>query len=507
MTDRPSPAPTGPSTSSGRVPGGLGAVFTQHLSTTATVPTRTPTVVRTAAAQQALAEAEGLEASTNGSSGEIFVSPRVIDRRAYSELAGSLKDLVDEAGHHRAALTSVLDQTGRAMHEMRTREQSQQENLELAAMVIKRLEDRSVRIESLIERSTSVANNLEQLENKLGGMIDERCNQLFEQKLSSLEAKLDSICAGAAARVEALEERLKRATRELEQRIEAIRRDAQNIVAPVSDSLMLLCDQAHEIIDGSPASLRPLLSQARELQGEVQSSITILENASRTAQNGRADLEQWANMATTRVGEIATRQQHLDDAAQSLVAQCEQAVESLRQRSIQTQNDSTARVQQSIDQAQGLMRDLEAKVTELKIAGDSARNQSLGAIDAARSQAEQIARELTQTLTKASDASNTTGLALKLLERSSAQVNVLLNRLEPWQGLLENRQDAETPEPIRRLIEGVRSELRRDLSTIADALRNAAGKADRAVQSIDASAGGVSTGPSGRASRDSFGAD
>ena len=111
---------------------------------------------------------EGAEVVVNG----VFLSPRVVDRRAYSELADELRELVRAAAGERSAITGALDQAGRATQEMRKQEQSQQGNIELAARALKTMDERTGRIEQLLAQATEQSRVFETLEQRAGNLIE-----------------------------------------------------------------------------------------------------------------------------------------------------------------------------------------------------------------------------------------------------------------------------------------------------------------------------------------------
>ena len=132
--------------------------------------------------------ADAPEVIVNG----VFLSPRVIDRRAYGELAGELRDLVERSAAERAGLSAALERAGRAAHEFRQHEQSQSGNLELAARALRTFDERTTKVEAILTKAASQTQLFEKLEAHAGGLIDE--------KIQALEARLDAVTSAATAK-------------------------------------------------------------------------------------------------------------------------------------------------------------------------------------------------------------------------------------------------------------------------------------------------------------------
>ncbi len=396
---------------------------------------------------------------------EVFLSPRVVDRRAFAELAGELREVVERAAIERAAMIAALDQAGRSLQDLRSREQTQQVNLELALRALKTIDEKSQSAEALIARAGDTA--------KLIEAIDARADGLVAAKVSAIEARLDTLTAAATAKAEALEERIRRAGRELEQRVEAIRRDAQQIAAPVQDGLLALCERAALLASAQPGhgGLGELIARGEQLRLDTDRTIRELDKVHDGSQSMRAEIDQWLAGASAHMDQLAQRRAAIDADAQAIMTNMERTLEVIRASVRGTQSDAASRAQQAIDAAQQSIAELESRARELRLSASAT-------LDELAPKAEQAALALRETVRQAHDAHNTTGLAMKVLDRSHAQVQDLLARLEPWKGMLEQSADP-VPAPVRRMLDGVRAEL----AGVAEAMRGAAARVQSA--SID----------------------
>jgi ElaB/YqjD/DUF883 family membrane-anchored ribosome-binding protein len=403
-----------------------------------------------------------IDASVNGSADTtaagVFLSPRVIDRRAYNELSGELRQLVERSSAERSGLVAALDQAGRAAQDLIRRENAQNGNIELAARALKALDDRTARVETLLVKVEEQSRLFEQLENRAGNLID--------SKVQMLESRLEAIQSAAASKTEALEERIRRVSRELEQRIEAIRRDAHSIAGPAQEALTGLCQRATAILGREPGSAAPsadgslgnIVQRAEALTDEVQ-------RVAKTLEDGSERLELSRRLAA----ELTVRQQEIEGRTEELRTNVERNLEIVRSRLMQQQTELVERSQAVVDGAQEHVQRLEVQAAEAREAGARAFN------------------DLRSSIQQSIDAHNTTTLAIKILNTSIDQAKVLSTQLEPWRGLLDGSGSGQLPLAIRRMIEGVRGELTSELSSIAGALRSAADKAERAGRTMDTS--------------------
>ena len=372
------------------------------------------------------------DAAVNG----VFLSPRVVDRRAYGELAEDLRDLVRQASSERAAITGMLDQAGKATQDLRQREQAQQGNIELTARALKTMDDRSARIERLLTQATEQSKVFEKLESHAATLID--------SKIETLESRLLAVTAGATSQAEALEERVRRASRELEQRIEAIRRDAQSIAGPAQEALERACDRATKMASSGAGSLGDLVARGERVADTASNIASTLETAAARVQSNRE--------AITEI--------------QQKAEQVEQTLSAARARLDQQQTQSVNKSQEAIDGVQLMLAQVREQTS------------------AARGDGASAVAELRAVIQQSIDAHNTTSLAIKVLSKTIEQAKGITDQLEPWRAVLGGHEPGQMPEPIRKLIEGVRGELTGELSSIASALRAAAESADRTGRSL-----------------------
>ena len=411
--------------------------------------------------QPGLDSTEPIQPGPDGVVGEIFLAPRVIDRRAFGELASELRRLVERAAAERASLGGALDQTAESLKAIRQSEASQQGNLELTARALKRLDERLAKSQQLLDQASSVSSLIEK--------FDGRADALIEHKIQALEARLEAAEAGAAARVESLEQRLKSSTREIEQRIAALRQDAEGVVGPALAALSEALERAQGMLGRSPTD--------KSGTPATPGSLTdIVERAERAKAGGDEALSRLLQVQTTSA------------ATQTTVNALAEQLAGLMIRLEDRRDQVAEEINRLEREAASVSTGLNARLGDFRREAESVLAEVKPSADAAAARASEAISELSGLITRTEDAHNATSLALRLADKSRAQLGAALSALEPWRAvLLDGRSGADLPAPIRAMLDAVRRELAEHLGQIADSLQGAARSAQRA-------AGMVSTG-------------
>lgn len=129
---------------------------------------------------------------------EVFLAPRVVDRRALEDYSATLKQLIREAAGTGSTLSTTASEAARAQAAAREAAKELHTRLELAAKIMPPLGERITRAEQLAALATEPARLAEQLKERLAGLL--------AQKVAEVEA----LAQGAVAReLERLEERRK----------------------------------------------------------------------------------------------------------------------------------------------------------------------------------------------------------------------------------------------------------------------------------------------------------
>ncbi|MCA9296952.1 MAG: hypothetical protein KC983_10550, partial [Phycisphaerales bacterium] len=148
------------------------------------------------AAPTAGASAPG-QTHTNGSR-EAFLAPRVLDQRAFDELAGTLRSLIDEAGASRTSLEQAMQRIGDGDVYASKASEHLQDRLRLSARMLKAFQAQIERAEHAVERLTKQENVL----SSLIGRVEEaqrRDAQRMDDAADAFRARLNEIAEHTAA--------------------------------------------------------------------------------------------------------------------------------------------------------------------------------------------------------------------------------------------------------------------------------------------------------------------
>ena len=402
----------------------------------------------------------------------VFLSPRVVDRKAFGELSGELRGLVERAAIERAAITTTLEQALAAARTAKDAENSQAGNLALAAKALKGLDERIARASKLVDDAGAAAKGLEEMEL--------RAQRILDAKLSSLEAQAQSAQAAVQARVEALEQRIQTSTREIEQRVDALRRDAGSLIGQNLAALQATVSRAENLLGGTNA-LKDLVIRGENVQQGAESAVRRLEDAQAIAKTSRETMSGLLDELATVMGRVDAQRETLGIEADRVREACKQAGQAIDQRLLAAQGIA-------LNVGDDARRAADAAMQEIKPRIEAAASQVAAAAtdtSAVLNECKDTQAQLRAMIAQALDAHNTTGLSLRLAEKAQNEVNALLAALEPWKRMMETGDQIELPEPVRGLLNAIRGELKQELSGIATALRHAASSAERTMNAVD----------------------
>lgn len=411
-----------------------------------------------------VAAIEQRPSSSTGSgrtAGEVFLTPRVIDQGAFDELSRSLREMVREAAKQNADLRASVAQASRIGNELRCAEQGQQENLALAAAALKRIEERTSAIDSLLEHARGTTAAAEQ--------FDRLAEEVIARQLGAFEARIEDALASAAARAGEIEDRIARASSGLEARISETTLHAQGAIGPSVSQLTALCERAEAMIGRLPDSAGGEAPRTPGSLGDVVERGESLRQECQFASRQFDAIRAQADQARTILGE-------------SLNDMC-----SMIDRLTERADDLRREADRAKSVAAEIGKDTDAHTRRVKTAVEDVLSQALPGIEAVKS-------ELGQLVAQAHQLQGDASLAVRVGESTLSQLREVVAQLSPWQhvvfakGAVGSSQDASNlPEPIRRIVESVRVEMRRELGSIAAALRSAADRAESIDERLDSS--------------------
>jgi DNA repair exonuclease SbcCD ATPase subunit len=360
---------------------------------------------------------------------EIFLSPRVVDRQAFNEFAGQLRELIQQAGAQAEGLRTAAAEAQRTRDGLRDAVNANQMKLEMATRALAAIDQKADQTRKMIESAGDLAGRAEELRTQADQIVTERLGVLC-QRLNEAEES-------AVTQVETLHSRLN------ETLVRASEREAA-ISSSIAGAAQLadLVRRAEDAVDGAHG-LGAVIERAETAGRTAASATSELDAVRRQAEQARKGLAEALNAAVPIIDDAGAIQGHLEATVSEAI------------RVAQTARDSMAEF-------------VAARQRELE-EGARGIEPLLERLD---SQAASVLEELDAASRTAADARARAAEATRSLES-------LLTQMEPWKRvLLSDSED----EPVGAAISGMVVELKNEIRGVAGALRAIAERAEAALE-------------------------
>ena len=152
---------------------------------------------------------------------EVFLSPRVVDRRAFEDYAGSLKALIRDASGAQSTLSAATTDVKGLRESLRDATKDLQSKLEAALKVLPPLNERVTRAEQLAAMASDPAKLAEQIKDRLQGLLSakaEEIEQLAERMVGEVLTRIEQRRGELARADQALDAKLARTLETIDQR-------------------------------------------------------------------------------------------------------------------------------------------------------------------------------------------------------------------------------------------------------------------------------------------------
>jgi flagellin-specific chaperone FliS len=251
---------------------------------------------------------------------KVFLTPRIVDERAFEELSGSLKSLVMDANAQNRALIATTGEVKLLGDHLREATRELQTRVETAARVVPTLDQRVAKAEQLLDLTgKELAQRVSELREATdkGVVIDHEriAAQVREQTASVVDQVFQEQVAG-------LRERMSEAVRQVRQEADE---QASAIIARVQAAQQSL-DQS---LEASEAKARSIAAQLDTL---IAQSVERAREASHLADAAQSSFDAAAKDASTRLGAAITG---ADRRAESIAAQASDRIGELRQKALE----------------------------------------------------------------------------------------------------------------------------------------------------------------------------
>jgi len=452
---------------------------------------------------------------------QVFLSPRVIDERAFTDLADRLRALIDQASSaaRQAKRTGAQSESLRAgLEQAATRLTT---CLEKAGGVLSAIDERAKGAEDLYARVAERSSSIEELEKQAEAVIEAKVGALeksmdgalkaVDQRVKQIRTRLDQVAKKADARASELERRLRTSVDERSDRAEqtaarlegvldraeselpdldarkaeleqAIEGACRTALERAEQEAAALADRAAEAVGGAQARLDKSVATTEAYVASARKEVDEylgprLESLAAAGERAAALLG-WkspADAATTapapnslgdlmrRVEESTRAASLAQDRLDEIRRQSDEARATLGESLVQ----SAERIDQMIERREELEAGVRTATASAESIEEALRSRIAEAEAAMAAPLEQIRSQADEAEARAAEAARTAEEARRrLAEAAKWNQSVLLrledaaSRLEPWRDLLlgEEAPD-ELPSPLRTIVDRARDEI------------------------------------------------
>jgi hypothetical protein len=280
---------------------------------------------------------------------QVFLTPRVVDERAFDELSGSLKSLVKDAAGQSRALIATTGEVKLLSDQLREATKELQQRVDTAVRVIPTLDQRVAKAEQVLDvtgkelaakvtemrevASRGVAIDRErlaaQVRTETAGILERILQEQAAVLRERMGAAVQEAQAAADLQAAAIFDRVRAAQETLDRTLEASEAKAQAIAERL-DALM--AESFGRAVESADRAAQRAESAVAVPSAQVLEAVQTLEQTAAKATKAQATIEAAVNEAGLRlgaaIGEADRRAESIGKLAEQRIAQLrEQAVE------------------------------------------------------------------------------------------------------------------------------------------------------------------------------------
>jgi ABC-type transporter Mla subunit MlaD len=301
---------------------------------------------------------------------DIFLTPRVVDKRTFDEFAALLRELVRSAAEQGRSLRGAADQAGGVKAGLETVAAELTSKLESALKVVPALDQRTARAEQLVR----LAVDREALAERVSAQVGPQVKQLVEEALAKLREQAAGIVETTIGRLQQAakqtEGRLNDAAESALARLEAAQAQARHAAAEIAEHTReRLAEQARASgVEAAAATGRwfeearlSLEEQRRVAEAVRDEGVAAVEAARRQAEDAlhrTADGLASRTQDTVRQAEVS-----LAGAASRHAESLESLARGTLDRAGEAQGRLAVRIEQAAKGVDDMLADLDAKLS------------------------------------------------------------------------------------------------------------------------------------------------
>lgn len=368
-----------------------------------------------------------------------FLTPRVLDARAFEQYSATLQQLIREAAESGQGLRGVSEEVASLRAALREALKELERRTEAAAKVVPQLDQRIAQAEKAAVRaekdeSAERAARLSQLRAAGERLVSELLERAREN-FAAFEAERGRELREAAARVAGLNEGL---LTELSQRAEKLRAGMEIAVADLSNRISGQARSVDERIELAREAQRAVEQAARDLEAEhAARAAQIRAHAEEIVGETAAHLRGLDAELSRKLQEASAAQRELDAAGAALEGRNAERLGAMRGRAEAIVAECIARAESRIGQLEGEACERVRRAT----AGQAAAG-APAADPALQASAEQTAMWLAQLLARAGEAVRVLDQMTARAEQAARSTGALVQQLESWKRFVEASERA-----------------------------------------------------------------
>jgi len=246
---------------------------------------------------------------------EVFLSPRVVDREAFNDYAGSLRRLIEQAGGQAEALRAAAQDADVAKTALKELAGKHQAKFDLASKVLAGLDQRAAEAEKLLGAARDAVASLDALRTE--------ADRIVADHVARLETRLEGVFGDVQTRLARLEHDARAhaddAKRSLDHVVESAATQMNAQVRALHDQTLAEHGRIMASTDARVAQAKAELDQV--VQGTIARTDEQVLDADARVARAKAELDQVINGAMARTEERASAAVASVDAAQKRAAE------------------------------------------------------------------------------------------------------------------------------------------------------------------------------------------
>jgi hypothetical protein len=277
--------------------------------------TDTPTTPATAQATGPASE-QWLEETLD----KVFLTPRIVDERAFEELSGSLKSLVRDANTQSRALIATTGEVKLLGDQLREATRELQSRVETAARVIPTLDQRVAKAEALLDLTGK------ELASRVSEMRDVATKGVVIDR-DRIEAQVREHSAAVVELV--LQEQVAQLKERMSEALRAVQQQADDHAAAIIARLQAAQQTLDQSLEASEAKAQSIAAQMDSLIGQ---SLERARQASQQADAAQGNIDAAVKDAGLRLGAAISE---ADRRAESIAVQASERIGELRRQALE----------------------------------------------------------------------------------------------------------------------------------------------------------------------------